>query len=204
MNKQKAIKITAYALAGVVLGGALVFYNFIEKESVGAKQFDFCPSITVNTVYKTVEENGEKKFAIDEQQSFDISNYAGKVVVLNFWATWCDPCRHEIPYFNELYENYAEDVEVVLVSEGGESPQELIDDALNNKNATFYEADYKKWVDYSCTFICPDAGQSVLKQFDVAGTLPVTVIVDRKGTIQQIFQTGLTYEQLETEVLKYI
>lgn len=204
MNKQKAIKITAYALAGVVLGGALVFYNCIEKESGGAKQFDFCPNIAVDTVYKTVEENGEKRFVIDQERKFDLSEYAGKVVVLNFWATWCDPCRHEIPYFNELYEEYENDVEVVLVSEGGEAPQELLDTALNNPTAPFYETDYKNWIDYTCTFICPNAGESVLSLFDVSGTLPVTVIVDRKGTIQKVYETGLTYQQLETEVLKYI
>ncbi len=37
---------------------------------------------------------------------FTLSDFRGKVVLLNFWATWCGPCRMEIPEFNELYEKY--------------------------------------------------------------------------------------------------
>ena len=40
--------------------------------------------------------------------SYTLSKMAGKVVLINFWATWCGPCRMEIPEFNELYENYHE------------------------------------------------------------------------------------------------
>ncbi len=43
-----------------------------------------------------------------------LSDYRGKVVFLNFWATWCPPCRAEIPYFIELIEQYGKDGFVVL------------------------------------------------------------------------------------------
>ena len=39
-------------------------------------------------------------------QTFDLSAYRGKVVLLDFWATWCDPCREEIPHFVELQDKY--------------------------------------------------------------------------------------------------
>ncbi len=39
-------------------------------------------------------------------QTFDLSAYRGKVVLLDFWATWCDPCRDEIPHFVELQDKY--------------------------------------------------------------------------------------------------
>jgi thiol-disulfide isomerase/thioredoxin len=41
-------------------------------------------------------------------QKLDLSSYRGKVVLLDFWATWCDPCRHEIPHFVELQNKYAD------------------------------------------------------------------------------------------------
>ena len=43
-----------------------------------------------------------------------LSDYKGKVVFLNFWATWCPPCRAEIPYFIELVDQYGEDGFIVL------------------------------------------------------------------------------------------
>jgi len=41
-------------------------------------------------------------------QPLDLANYRGKVVLLDFWATWCTPCRGEIPHFVELQNTYAE------------------------------------------------------------------------------------------------
>ena len=40
-------------------------------------------------------------------KSLELSTYRGKVVLLDFWATWCDPCRDEIPHFVELQNKYA-------------------------------------------------------------------------------------------------
>ena len=43
-----------------------------------------------------------------------LSDYRGKIVFINFWATWCGPCRHEVPAFVELQEEYGEDNLVIL------------------------------------------------------------------------------------------
>ena len=44
-----------------------------------------------------------------EGNSLTLSDFKGKVIILNFWATWCSPCRKEIPDFIELYENYKDE-----------------------------------------------------------------------------------------------
>lgn len=50
-------------------------------------------------------------------QSLDLSNYRGKVVLLNFWATWCAPCRGEIPHFIDLQNRYrAQGFQVIGIS----------------------------------------------------------------------------------------
>ena len=47
-------------------------------------------------------------------EKIDVSQFRGKVILLNFWATWCPPCRQEIPYLNELYKQYKENGLVVV------------------------------------------------------------------------------------------
>lgn len=49
-----------------------------------------------------------------DNQEVQLSDYKGKVVFLNFWATWCAPCRQEIPYFIDLVDKYGKDGFVVL------------------------------------------------------------------------------------------
>ena len=43
-----------------------------------------------------------------DDKKYKLSELKGNVIILNFWATWCGPCRMEIPEFNELYKNYHE------------------------------------------------------------------------------------------------
>ena len=197
-NKAKAIKIGACALAGAVLCGALVYYNFIEKEQTGAMLYDDCPDFTLST-YKV---EGDK-FVVSGE-TFTLSQMVGeKVIVLNFWATYCQPCREEIPHFNEFYEQYKDSVEVVIINgETSVTAQSLLDDYVNNPEDTNYEKNYSNWTEYSCTFARYEKDNNVLGMFEVESALPVTVIVDKAGKIKYMESASLSYEELEELVKK--
>lgn len=57
-----------------------------------------------------------KLFDVQTDSVFTLSQLKGKVVVLNFWATWCYPCRLEIPDFNELHKKHGDDLVILGVS----------------------------------------------------------------------------------------
>ena len=114
---------------------------------------------------------GEKKHLAD---------YQGKVVVLNFWATWCGPCKDEMPFFQEIYERYGSEITVLAVNN-----QETVD-----KVSPFVE-------ELGLTYeILMDNDGSVATQYQVIG-FPTTYFIDPNGIIKFLHVGVLTEEQLD-------
>ena len=195
--KSKHLQTGAWALAGALLCGALVYYNAFDKETTGAMLNEACPDFTVDTY---ALENG--KFVVSGE-TLSLSELSGKVVVLNFWATWCQPCKQEIPHFNELYEKYGGEVEVVILNgDTFTTKQGLLDEYMNNEqNADEYQRYYGNWTDFTCTFARFEAENNVKELFEVGDGLPITVIVNKEGIIKAISEASMTLEQLENAVL---
>lgn len=99
-----------------------------------------------------------------------ISEWRGKVVVCNFWATWCAPCREEIPMLVSLREKH--------VANG----LEIVGIAIDTADKI---AEFTKTVPISYPIlIAPAAGLDLMRTLgNVAGGLPFTVVLDRKGTL---------------------
>jgi thiol-disulfide isomerase/thioredoxin len=99
-----------------------------------------------------------------------LAEYRGKIVVLNFWATWCLPCRDEMPMLNKLAPKYNEK-SVVFLAASIDDPQ------TQQKIARFLE---KKKIDLP---IFTGATPQTLKQFSLGEIVPATLILDRDGTV---------------------
>ena len=94
-------------------------------------------------------------------------DYRGKWVLLNFWATWCAPCRKEMPMLAELQDEFGgESFEVVTLATGRNSPQGIVKffDDIGVTNLPRHQ----------------DPKQNVAKEMGVFG-LPITVIIDPEG-----------------------
>jgi cytochrome c biogenesis protein CcmG/thiol:disulfide interchange protein DsbE len=113
-----------------------------------------------------------------------LSEYKGKVVLLNFWATWCDPCRQEIPRFVELQNKYGErGLQVVGVS--------LDDDA--KAVPPFYRQ-------YKMNYPVAVGDAKLAERFgDILG-LPVNLLIDRDGRIAARHVGEANIPQVETEI----
>lgn len=100
-----------------------------------------------------------------------LSELKGKKVILNFWATWCPPCKAEMPHMQNFYEDYAEteNVEIVAV----------------NLTSGDREASVEEFVkDYGLTFPIPMDVEGEVGQKFQAVTIPTSYIIDTNGLIQ--------------------
>jgi peroxiredoxin len=117
-----------------------------------------------------------------------LSDYGGSVVLVNFWATWCPPCRDEIPHFEEAYRAYKDEGLVVLGVNYQESAAE-IEPFVEGLGITYP--------------ILLDESGMVAKEYRAVG-LPTSVFVDRDGVIQVRHSGYLSEGQLEQYLSKLL
>lgn len=121
-----------------------------------------------------------------------LSNYEGKVVFLNFWATWCPPCVGEMPYIEELYKEYGyNESEVVILGVanpdlGSEGSQEDIVTFLEEEGYTFpvvFDVDYNQMFSYGLN------------------SFPSTLIIDKEGYIN-LYVPGAMNKQTMKQIIE--
>ena len=121
----------------------------------------------------------------------DVSQWDGRLLVINFWATWCAPCRHEIPFFVELQTLYgARGLQFVGIA---------IDDP------TMIEAFVEEvGMNYPCLHGQLNA-MEVSKQYgNRVGGLPFTVVVDRSGNIVARKNGPFERDEIESLLVRYL
>lgn len=101
-----------------------------------------------------------------------LASLKGQVVLINFWATWCGPCRKEMPLLEQIQKKYAP-LGFTMLGVNVEEDTRLMDTFLKDVPVTFP--------------ILLDPANGVSKLYDVAA-MPSTVIVDRKGNVRYIHQ----------------
>ncbi len=103
-------------------------------------------------------------------ENLRLSEYRGDVVMINFWATWCGPCRQEMPLLDQLYSRY---------QRVGFS---LLGVNIDDDSSRAMDMIHELGVSFPVLF---DARKEVSKLYDV-DAMPVTVLVDREGNVRHI------------------
>ena len=117
----------------------------------------------------------------------NLSDYRGKIVLLNFWATWCKPCTTEMPAMQAVYDRQHDKGFVVL------AVNELEDDDKVRMHIREYKHTFP---------VLMDRENRVANLYGVYG-LPVSVFIDETGTVQSYVKGGLLTEQtIEMEIAR--
>jgi len=124
-------------------------------------------------------------------KTHDINEYNGKVLIVNFWATWCPPCRREIPALIELQEKYQ--------SKGFT----IVGVALDSRQAA---VDYVDPMSINYPILVGESEGIAISQAygNQLSVLPYTVVIDRKGIIRHAFAREITLAEAEKLIKPYL
>ena len=186
-RRRKAGRV-AWGIALAVLVFAVCWFNFIEPALTGA-----APSAAVaaepaadvsGLTVGTEVGNLAPDFSTDllSGETFRLSDYRGRVVILNFWATTCAPCVEELPFYEQLKVAYP-DVEIL---------------AVHNKAGARKAAEFlagRGWDHLD--FALDSSGKRILPLLNASDAMPQTIILNRQGVVTYNAQNPLTYEKLE-------
>lgn len=146
------------------------------------------------TEEKEEEENGEMAaidFTLHDQygKEHSLSDYKGKTIFLNFWATWCPPCKAEMPDIQKLYESYGKDGEVVILGVaapdfGNETDEDGIKAFLKENGYTYP--------------VLMDTTGELFMQYGIT-SYPTTFMIDKEGNV-----FGYVSGQLSEDMMKSI
>ncbi len=195
----KIVKYTAKAGAVLlVFMGVMTLTGFMNNITNYLSGFG-----AVATVDEIQEEIEKEEVEVSENQAPDIvgvdqfgneiklSDFVGKTVFVNFWATWCPPCVAEMPYIQQLYENYGENKEDVIIlgvagpNSGQEGDIDHISSFLSDNGYTF-----------------PVIMNESLEAFSTYGirAFPTTFTISPNGEVFGKIESGLTYDIMESIV----
>ena len=150
---------TVQVSAGRKLAGCFLFLSLLVTPAAFAAPSDLVGKAASDFVLRSLK-----------QQNIRLSEQLGEVVVLNFWATWCGPCRQEMPLLDEIYLKYRR-AGLVLLS-------------INIDQDTERAAEMATTLGVSYPVLM-DTRNDVAKAYDI-GTMPLTVLIDREGTIRYV------------------
>ena len=167
---------------GLVLVSVLVFLALPGAQSEVQQSSGYAIPIEVNYPAPEV------KITDLQNRPVALSDFKGQIVLYNAWATWCPPCKEEMPTLNAYYQDHRAEGFVVVAIEDGEPVQEVAAYARDN-GLTF-----PVWPDL--TWVATTAFKT--------NTLPSTFVIDRTGVVRLAWKGPITRESLEKYVTPLI
>ena len=183
----KFLKLLIWILAfAVIIVGASVFYNRLKRE-VNIGGIATAPQVVEDPTGETEAQGSEAPdFTVYDLEGnpHKLSDFRGKPVLLNFWASWCGPCQMEMPDFQKFYESHGDKVHFVIVNltDGQQETVESASAFLEEKGYTFpvyYDTDIDAAGKYGVSAV------------------PVSYFIDEEGYFVAWAQGALSADMLQ-------
>ena len=162
MNQSTYKLIVTLLVLVIVIGGAVLLYrNLSDNVDLG----EAIPT-------ETISENLAPDFTVTDAagNAVKLSDFRGKGVVLNFWASWCGPCKSEMPHFQAAYEEYGDELHFLMVN-----MSDPFGDPRADSDAFLTEGGYSFPVYYDTAAECAYG-------YGVTG-IPMTFFIDKNGNL---------------------
>ncbi|MGN1401251.1 MAG: thiol-disulfide oxidoreductase ResA [Bacillus sp. (in: firmicutes)] len=169
-KKQRRLVVRTVILIVLAVGIAYTLYaNFTKEENKAIAKGQVAPDFVVTDL---------------DGNEHRLSDYKGKGVFLNFWGTWCKPCEKEMPYMNNLYEEYeAQGVQILAVNVG---ETELAVQKFVNKHDLVFP-------------VAIDKTEQIMEAYGVS-PLPVTFLIDKEGKIVDELVMGMHEDMIRKQL----
>ena len=198
MNGKKYI-LLAVAFA-IIISAAVLAYNYMTDSYKPAEPQ--MPNMTIeNEQEQPADSPSQEDDALPPAPDFTVingegkevklSDFKGKPVVVNFWASWCGPCKSEFPAFEKMYAEYGDKIEFLMVNMT-DGQQEKLEDV----QAFVKDNNYKFPVYY-------DTNLSAAYTYNVV-SIPMTMFVDSHGNFVKGYRGAIREDTLKIDILSMI
>ncbi|MDR3596315.1 TlpA disulfide reductase family protein [Clostridium sp.] len=136
------------------------------------------------------DKNKEKDFIVYDENlnKVKLSDYIGKPVVVNFWASWCPPCKGEMPLFDEISSKYKQDELAVLMVNMTDGQRETVDSAKKFISDKKYKMN-----------VLFDKEESAAMNYNIE-SIPRTLFIDKNGYIIKDYIGEITKAELDNQI----
>jgi len=176
--------ISAVLMVGILAGAALYYWQ--QPEPVSVTQGNQVGQLCYGQQLQKITKDGILEETADPTKT-------GKVTVINFWGTWCTPCCAELPFFEQVANEYGDSLSIFAVHSY----------LLAEETAAAYIADNyaESKLNFLADYAIDQTGTSgYYTTLGGRGTYPYTVVLNEEGVISKIFVSSVTYDMLKAAV----